>query len=112
MLPQELVYEIVATCVLCHLDDLIAGPLALPFLDTRNDEGLIQDGPEFLRTRLTQILMDDRALAATNPVISLLRASFQLRDTTLEILASALGISTVAGDVKRYDTRAQTVLMC
>jgi len=77
--PAEILYQIVATVVAEHLDDLIAGRLSLR--DAKEPDAVRQNEP------YTDLL------ASENPILPLLEVSFKVRDTTLLVLSDTLGIA-------------------
>ena len=92
-LPGELLYIVVSYVVMEYLDDLIAGPLALPPPDFA-----------FIQSEMTRIhgatragldvevtepfdFHSDKIHERSNPVIALLQTGVQLRATTLDVLS-------------------------
>lgn len=117
-LPVELLYAIVSLVVVKYLDDLIAGPLALPPVDISENDAVVRallalDSQITLSATLdTAIqaigeeekicLSADAELEKNNPLIPLLRASTQVRATTLQVISDVLGIGLVKDGIPRY----------
>lgn len=92
VLPTELLHNIITLCVVWHIDDLIAGPLALPFIATSLDGTRTNVSLEVLRTEIGRVEAEDAGAGSGDYVVALLRASYQLRETTLKVLSGVLGI--------------------
>ena len=101
-LPTELLNNIITLYVVWHIDDLVAGPLALPFIPTSVDGTDTDIAVEVLRAEIRMIEAADPALDAHDPVMALLHASYQLRETTLKVLSDVFGIKvTERGRIRR-----------
>lgn len=122
-LPTEIIYTIIAYLTGEYLDDVIAGPNALPPVnmdDLLNQQALIpqnidapqmgngQDDahvPEAMVSALEFPNSDDDhdpACNAPNPFVSLLHTSTQIRAVALLVLSDVLGIPLRREGVHRY----------
>lgn len=106
-LPAELLYIVVSHVVINYLDDVIAGPLALPSPSLQiierdmarfkaapgpNGEVAAAGGDPDAEGVDTFELDSDESLEKDNPIIALLQTGVQLRATALEVLSKLLGI--------------------
>lgn len=106
-LPGELLYIVVSYVVAKYLDDLIAGPLALPsmaFATIQSEMTRIQGATRAgLNVEVSEPFdfHSDETLERSNPVIPLLRTGVQLRATTLRVLSELLSVKLSRGRIGR-----------
>ena len=106
-LPAELLYIMVSHVVINYLDDVIAGPLAMPsspletierdmarFKAAPTPNGELAAAGDNLEAEgvVTFDLYSDKTLEENNPIITLLQSGVQLRAMALRVLSNLLGI--------------------
>lgn len=118
-LPAELLHTIISHVAVDYIDDLIVGPLALPFVDLSEMRDVVQavqalGGQEpsaALAGAVNQAIgggrkeitrSRDAALEMENPLIRLLRTCVLIRTTTLQVLSELLGIELLKEGIYRY----------
>ena len=97
LLPTELLRQIFVLSLVDYLDDLIDGPLKL-----RAAQGTISRDVEFAQD-VADLPPDviDPATNAPNPILTLLRTSYQIRAVTLKVISEVLGIPIEEGLITR-----------
>lgn len=110
---DDVMVDILSRAITKYLDDLIAGSLQLPFLDTplqTSQRDTVAD-IQAARSLFDKLLANDTAQVAPNPIITLLRASKTIRRHTLRILSILLGVDRVAlGSLEKYVCNCRTFI--